>query len=56
MKGKEQALRANAKTASDFATATMKKAEQITQQNAFNLFTLEDKFITCDIASQWILL
>jgi hypothetical protein len=49
-KVKEQALRANAKATSEFAAATLKKAEQIAQQNAFSLFTLEDRLITCDIA------
>ena len=53
-KGKEQALRANAKTMIDFAAATLKKAEQIAQQNTFSLFTLEDKLITCDLARQWL--
>lgn len=49
MKGKEQALQTNARTTIDFAIATMKKAEQIAQPNAFSLFTLEFKLITCDI-------
>jgi hypothetical protein len=53
-KVKEQALRANAKATTDFALATLKKAEQIAQQNAFSLFTLEDRLITCDIARQWL--
>jgi hypothetical protein len=53
-KVKEQALRANAKATSEFAAATLKKAEQIAQQNAFSLFTLEDRLITCDIARQWL--
>ena len=53
-KGKEQALRANAKATTDFAAATLKKAEQIAQQNTFSLFTLEDKNITCDLARQWL--
>ena len=53
-KGKEQALRANAKATIDFDAATLKKAEQIAQQNTFSLFTLEDKFITCDLARQWL--
>ena len=53
-KGKEQALRANAKDTTDFAAATLKKAEQIAQQNTFSLFTLEDKNITYDLARQWL--
>ena len=53
-KVKEQALRANAKATTEFAAATLKKAEQIAQQNTFSLFTLEDKLITCDIARQWL--
>ena len=53
-KVKEHALRANAKATTDFALATLKKAEQIAQQNAFSLFTLEDRLITCDIARQWL--
>ena len=53
-KGKEQVLRANAKDTTDFAAATLKKAEQIAQQNTFSLFTLEDKNITCDLARQWL--
>jgi hypothetical protein len=53
-KGNEQALRANAKATTDFAAATLKKAEQIAQQNIFSLFTLEDKNITCDLARQWL--
>ena len=53
-KGKEQALRANAKATTDFAAATLKKAEQIAQQNTFSLFTLEDKNITCELAKQWL--
>jgi hypothetical protein len=44
MKGKEQALQANARTTIDFATTTMKKVEQIAQQNAFG-FLLEYKLI-----------
>ena len=50
MQVKKQALHANAKTTIEFADATMKKAEQIAQQNTFNLCTLEDKLITCDLA------
>jgi hypothetical protein len=53
-KGKEQALRANAKATIDFAAATLKKTEQIAQQNICSLFTLEDKNITCDLARQWL--
>ena len=53
-KGKEQALRANAKATIDFVAATLKKAEQIAQQNIFSLFTLEDKNIICDLARQWL--
>lgn len=53
-KGKEQALRANAKATIDFVVATLKKAKQIAQQNTFSLFTLEDKLITCDLARQWL--
>ena len=34
--------------------ATLKKAEQIAQQNTFSLFTLEDRLITCDLARQWL--
>jgi hypothetical protein len=51
---KEQALRDNAKATIDFAAATLKKAEQIAQQNTFSLFTLEDRLITCDLARQWL--
>ena len=36
-KVKEHALRANAKATNDFATATLKKAEQIAQQNTFDI-------------------
>ena len=50
IKGKEQALCANAKIIIDFVVATLKKAEQIAQQNKFSLSTLEDKLITCDLA------
>ena len=35
-KGKEQALRANAKATTNFAAVTLKKAEQIAQQNTFH--------------------
>jgi hypothetical protein len=56
MKVKEQALRANAEATIDFATTTLKKTEQIAPQNTFNLCTLEDKLITCDLARQWLLL
>jgi hypothetical protein len=52
-KVKEQALRAHAKATTNFVVATLKKAEKIAQQNAFSLFTLEDRLITCDIARQW---
>lgn len=34
----------------------MKKIEQITHQNVFRLFTLEDKLTTCDIARQQLAL
>jgi hypothetical protein len=51
---KDQALRANAKATIDFVAATLKKAEQIAQQNTFSLFTLEDRLITCDLARQWL--
>ena len=47
-------MRANAKATIDFATAKLKKAEQIAQQNTFSLFTVEDKNITCDLARQWL--
>jgi hypothetical protein len=47
-------LRADAKATNDFAAATLKKAEQIAQQNTFSLFTLEDRLITCDIAREWL--
>ena len=50
MREKEAALRANARATTDFALATLKKAEQIAQQNAFSLFTLEDSMITCKVA------
>ena len=51
MKVKEQTLRAKtkAKATIDFAVATMKKGEQMAQQNAFHIFLLEDKLIICDI-------
>ena len=49
-KVKEHALRANAKTTIDFADATLKKDEQIAQQNIFSLFTIEDKLISRDLA------
>ena len=42
MKVKEVALRANAKVTIDFVDTIMKKIEQITQQNVFILFILED--------------
>ena len=45
-------MRANAKATIDFVAATLKKAEQIAQQNIFSLFTLEDKNIICDLARQ----
>ena len=53
-KVKKQALRANAKAMNDFVAATLKKAEQIAQQNTFSLFTLEDRLITSDLARQWL--
>ena len=56
MREKEAALRANARATADFATATLKKAEQIAQQNAFSLFTLEEGLITCSVARRWLLL
>lgn len=55
-KGKEHANRANARATIDFATRTIQKVEQIEQQNAFNLFTLEDLYITCKIAFKWLTL
>ena len=56
MREKEAALRANVRATADFALATLKKAEQIAQQNAFSLFTLEDSLITCKVARRWLLL
>ena len=56
MREMEAALRANARATTDFATATLKKAEQIAQQNAFSLFTLEDYLIKCSVARRWLLL
>jgi hypothetical protein len=56
MREKEAALRANARATAEFAQATLKKAEQIAQQNAFSLFTLEDSLITCKVARRWLLL
>jgi hypothetical protein len=56
MREKETALRANARATAQFAQATLKKAEQIAQQNAFSLFTLEDSLITCKVARRWFLL
>ena len=53
-KSKEQALRANAKATTDFAQATLKKAEQIAQQNAFSLFTIKDRFFTCNLVWHWL--
>ena len=49
----EQTLCANAKATIDFAATTLKKAEQIAQQNTFSLLTLEDQLITRDLARQW---
>ena len=37
-KVKEQTLRSNAKATNDFAQATLKKTEQIVQQNVYSLF------------------
>ena len=56
MREKEAALRANARATTDFAQTTLKKAEQIAQQNAFSLFMLEDSLITCQVARRWLLL
>ena len=56
MREKEAALRVNARATTDFAQATLKKAEQIAQQNAFSLFMLEDSLITCSVARRWFLL
>jgi hypothetical protein len=56
MRKKETALRANARATAEFAQATLKKAEQIAQQNAFSLFTLEDSLITCKVTRRWFLL
>ena len=44
----------NAKITIEFDTATLKKAEQIAQQNTFSLFTFEDKLITYDLVRQWL--
>ena len=49
-------LRANARATTKFTQATLKKAEQIAQQNTFSLFTLKDSLITCKVARRWLLL
>ena len=56
MREKEATLRVNAITTTQFAQATLKKVEQIAQQNAFSLFTLEDSLITCQVARRWLTL
>ena len=56
MREKEAALRTNARATADFAQTTLKKAEQIAQQNAFSLFMVEDSLITCKVARGWLLL